>query len=73
MKTILLIISLNFFTDNNPSYNIWVTKQRVKLLKTNYGHFTKTFFIKQFNSIFYNVITGYRKQCNLNANRYLYK
>lgn len=73
MKELILIASLNFFSCNDPSYNIWLTGQRVKLLKTNYGNLTKAFFLKQFNSILYNVITGYRKQCNLKANRYIYK
>lgn len=73
MKTILLVLSLNFFTDNNPEYNIWVTAQRVKILRENYGDLTKSFFLKQFNSIFYNVLTGYKKQCNLKANKNKYK
>lgn len=72
MKILILAISLNFFSVNNPSYNIWVTAQRVKILRENYGNLTKSFLFKQINSIIYNVITGYKKQCNLRANKYIY-
>jgi len=70
MKTLTLLISLNFFTINNPSYNIWITEQRLKVLRNPVSY---ECFFRQLNSIFYNVVMGYKKQQNLLANKYVFE